>query len=207
MATEIQVDALPYADPPMTRGQRKTVEAMVDAEMATFPPGDYLASLPQPVEFEVSEMLRQEMARVEAQRPHPGIDRSRFEIVPPPEAQQQDLGAWTRAMQNAKTQLQHQELREENLRMLVDHGKDAWLAVNSQVKQRNEQVDTEMQETQDKIAQINAMRKNRQKRAAVEISQAESQWSELCGKNLLIQLEVAKLEREVKRQRKELETE
>ena len=108
MSMEVQVDALPYGDKAITRDMRESIEAMIDAEMRTFSAGDYLACLPAAQMPQVSEMLRQEMTRVEQNRPAQGIDRSRFEIVPPTDAHQQDMNAWTQSVQNARAQQQHQ---------------------------------------------------------------------------------------------------
>ena len=101
-----------------------------------------------------------------------------------------------------QTQTHTQDLRRENLAVLQEHGKDAWLGVNRTLGQMNEKLEQDIAETSKSIDQINAFRKNKQKRAASEIFTAQQQWSEGCARNVELQIELAKLEREVKRARK-----
>lgn len=56
-------------------------------------------------------MLQAEMQRVVQQDPLQALDTSRFEMNPPPLNKQKDLEAWRKAVSNAKSQLEHQNLR------------------------------------------------------------------------------------------------
>ena len=61
-------------------------------------------------------------------QPMPKIDTSRYALDPPPPAQQTDPEAWRRAVQNAQSQLEHQNTRLGNLELLQQHGAPLWRA-------------------------------------------------------------------------------
>eukprot|EP01063_Lacrimia_lanifica_P041632 TRINITY_DN9766_c0_g1_i1.p1 TRINITY_DN9766_c0_g1~~TRINITY_DN9766_c0_g1_i1.p1 ORF type:complete len:237 (+),score=90.82 TRINITY_DN9766_c0_g1_i1:68-712(+) len=198
---DIQVDALPYVDPPMTKKLREQVNQMIEDEMQAFQPPDYLAALAVPQAPYVSALLAAEMERVAQGRASEPLDMSRFEIVPPSEQDEGDMGKWTKCIQNAQAQYMHQVVRETNLDLLTTCGKDAWLASNKNLEAQCGQYDQELAATQAKIEDVNQFRKHSQKRGATEMLQADAEWKELCKKNLAIQLEIEKMEREVKKRR------
>ena len=95
-------------------------------------------------------------------------------------------------------------MRADNLELLLEHGKNAWLGVNQQLERDVAQYAADIDAVKENINRLNGMRKTRQKRAVAEISDADREWYTLCGKNVEIQQQVALMEREVKRQRKTL---
>jgi pre-mRNA-splicing factor SPF27 len=130
------MDALPYVDSQYNDAQmKKRVDQLVQAEMKTFAPRDYVAHLPQyEPNFEVrargpwpraghethrvSLLLRQdhpllqaEWMRICDQQPMSRIDTSRYALDPPPVAKQADPQAWRRAVENAEAQHEHQNTR------------------------------------------------------------------------------------------------
>jgi len=130
------IDALPYVDSQYNDAKmKKRVDQLVQAEMKTFAPRDYVAHLPQyEPNFEVRAggawppaghethhlllLLRQdhpvlqaEWMRVCDQQPMSKIDTSRYALDPPPVAKQADPQAWRRAVENAEAQHEHQNTR------------------------------------------------------------------------------------------------
>eukprot|EP01059_Diplonema_ambulator_P007855 TRINITY_DN17371_c0_g1_i1.p1 TRINITY_DN17371_c0_g1~~TRINITY_DN17371_c0_g1_i1.p1 ORF type:complete len:224 (+),score=64.83 TRINITY_DN17371_c0_g1_i1:56-673(+) len=196
MSGQIQLDALPYIDPGMTAAQRQEIEAMIDDEMENFPEQDYLVHLPVPKQT-ISQMLNDEMMRVAQGKAPAPLDRSRYDIAPPKGANDGDMAAWTKAIQNAQAQYQHQVVRNTNLELLNEYGKDAWLGVNEQTKREVAQTEERIAAAKRKIDDLNSFRKHKQRKAARTLREAESEWMELCAKNLRIQLETEKLEREM----------
>lgn len=112
-APKVDVDALPYIDrqynDPALKAQ---VDALVAAEMASFKPKDYLEPWPShEPNFEHTQLLEGEWMRLCEKQPMPKMDMSRYSLDPPPAPQQNDLGAWERAVQNARAQVEHQANR------------------------------------------------------------------------------------------------
>ena len=135
------VDALPYVDAQYNDpAMKRQVDALVEAEMQNFAPGDYLGHLPASYEpnFEVRApaptaarlaaagsrpshaarprpqdhpLLQAEWMRVCDGQRMPSIDTSRYALEGPSQAKQADPTAWRRAVENAEAQLEHQGTR------------------------------------------------------------------------------------------------
>ena len=130
------IDALPYVDSQYNDPKMKQrVDQLVQAEMETFAPRDYVAHLPQyEPNFEVRArgarplaghdahrlplllcqdhpLLQAEWMRICDQQPMSRIDTSRYALDAPPAAKQADPQAWRRAVENAEAQHEHQTTR------------------------------------------------------------------------------------------------
>ena len=130
------IDALPYVDSQYNDPKMKQrVDQLVQAEMETFAPRDYVAHLPQyEPNFEVRArgarplagndahrlplllcqdhpLLQAEWMRICDQQPMSRIDTSRYALDAPPAAKQADPQAWRRAVENAEAQHEHQNTR------------------------------------------------------------------------------------------------
>ena len=158
----IQLDALPYIDPPLSKDMREYVEGLIDEEMNRFEPEDYLSDMPMP-QVEVSKMIRNEMERVAAGRAPPPLDRSRFDLAPPARDDEQNLMQWNKATNNAKAQYAHQLVRQQNLEMLSNYGKDTWLDTNKNLISMGKEIDGEIESAKNKIQELNQYRRHKQK--------------------------------------------
>eukprot|EP01064_Diplonema_japonicum_P021773 TRINITY_DN3133_c1_g2_i1.p1 TRINITY_DN3133_c1_g2~~TRINITY_DN3133_c1_g2_i1.p1 ORF type:complete len:230 (+),score=50.65 TRINITY_DN3133_c1_g2_i1:74-691(+) len=196
MSGQIQIDALAYIDPPLTKALREQIDQMIEEELATFPEGDYLQNLPLP-ESRVSSMVQDELQRVAQGRPPLPLDRSRYEVIPPAGSEDGDMAAWSKAISNAQAQYQQQVTRHTNLELLNDYGKDAWLSSNEETRSVSNQVEQQLEATKRKIEEVNTFRKHKQRKIARVLKESELEWMELCRKNQRIQTETEKLERDI----------
>ena len=149
-APHIEVDALPYIDSQYNDPEMKArVDSLVQAEMRTFRPGNYLAHLPEhEVNFPEDSVLQYEWMRVCEQQPMSKMDTKRYQLEPPPPEQRNDPEAWQRAVRNAEAQLEHQSTRLGNLELMQQHGAHQWRAqlnvldvASAQLKRAAEEVD------------------------------------------------------------------
>mmetsp|Transcript_54293 Transcript_54293/g.69803 ORF Transcript_54293/g.69803 Transcript_54293/m.69803 type:complete len:149 (-) Transcript_54293:437-883(-) len=118
---KVLLDALPYIDSeydnPVIQSE---VRSLIEQEMASMQPRDYLAHLPSPPSslFSNNEMLSSEMERIaDGQRLAP-LEVSRYEVSGPPKELSRDPQAWRASLANAQAQLEHQHNRLANLELL-----------------------------------------------------------------------------------------
>eukprot|EP01062_Namystynia_karyoxenos_P064440 TRINITY_DN5737_c0_g1_i1.p1 TRINITY_DN5737_c0_g1~~TRINITY_DN5737_c0_g1_i1.p1 ORF type:complete len:205 (+),score=79.62 TRINITY_DN5737_c0_g1_i1:112-726(+) len=194
MSGQYEVDALPYVDPPLTEETRQEVERMIEEEMHTFVPDDYLAGRFPPVPPTVSALIAAEYERVARGRPLQSIDRTRFELLPPAGPNRDDPARWALSARNAEVQLEHQRVRSENLELLNAYGKEAWLQHNRGVERCAAQMQQRRQGLKRQIDELNAARKREQTAAGAELRRLEQEWQGLCGKNFQIELETQRVE-------------
>jgi pre-mRNA-splicing factor SPF27 len=120
------IDALAYIDP-YTPEMEAEVFRLIEAEMQTFVPPNYLAHLApvtfsfvrtfsQLLTFQSSPLMQREWERMlEEERQGkvpvgiPPLNVTRYSAPPP--AERTDASAWQKAMENAQAQLEHQQNR------------------------------------------------------------------------------------------------
>jgi hypothetical protein len=125
----VQVDALPYVDSEFNDpAMQAHVRALVQAEMQSFTPPDYLAQLElkdhQREAGPASELLQAEMRRVERGEVLKPVLAA---VEPPPKSLEHDLGAWQSSVRTAQAQLEHQRNRLLNLELLAKYGPSVWV--------------------------------------------------------------------------------
>jgi pre-mRNA-splicing factor SPF27 len=127
-------DALPYIDKEFDNPRMaELVHQLIEEEMATFTPPDYLAArgLSQyNLSFKKGSILATELARASRGQPMGALDLSSCDAAPPPKGKGEDLEAWKGAVRNAKAQLEHQLNRQLTLDLLATYGSNAWLHHN-----------------------------------------------------------------------------
>ena len=132
------IDALPYADV-LPDGWREGVDQLIQEEMRRMDkrPKDYLAEMAPAYElkFKGCPMLAKEDKRVAAGGgPMPPPDSVRYNLAPPPLNKRTDENAWEVAIKNAKSQLEHQALRLQNLELALKFSPNAWRAHNASIE-------------------------------------------------------------------------
>eukprot|EP01007_Sphenomonas_quadrangularis_P000703 NODE_1554_length_829_cov_155.142308_g1294_i0.p1 GENE.NODE_1554_length_829_cov_155.142308_g1294_i0~~NODE_1554_length_829_cov_155.142308_g1294_i0.p1 ORF type:complete len:226 (-),score=16.60 NODE_1554_length_829_cov_155.142308_g1294_i0:101-778(-) len=197
----VQIDALPYIDPPLTDKESAYVNFLVEEEMKTFKPVDYLARLPKPP-INLSELLQAEMKRVESGVPLRALDETRFDIPEPRGADRADIARWRECMDNACAQLENQSLRFMNLELISDYGKQVWLDYNSYLLKCQAPFRTQLDSAKRTMEQINIQRKSDQLKQLQSLQNMRQQWESLAERNLDIQIETDRIERECKRLRR-----
>eukprot|EP01012_Entosiphon_sulcatum_P018607 TRINITY_DN2335_c0_g1_i1.p1 TRINITY_DN2335_c0_g1~~TRINITY_DN2335_c0_g1_i1.p1 ORF type:complete len:214 (+),score=51.56 TRINITY_DN2335_c0_g1_i1:25-666(+) len=201
-AEPVLVDALPYFDEPPSAEMRLYVDRLVEEEMATFQPPDYLARLPMP-ELKLSQLVQGEFDRVARGERLQALDMRRYEIPAPSGAAASDVARWREATENCQAQIEHQSLRVANLELLGKFGKEAWLRANKNLDEIQAPLKRRAQQQKRSIDEVNLARKAEQtKQSAQQLRTAESRFREMCTKNLDLQLECRRMEREIKRLRR-----
>lgn len=106
------MDALAYIDKDYDDPRiKEVVHSLIEEEMASFDPPDYLADKPPPKTRFQSRILKAEWARVRAGHPIDPIDTSRYNLQPPQGGAVEDELAWKRALNNVRAQTEHQHNR------------------------------------------------------------------------------------------------
>lgn len=105
------IDSLPYIDGSYDQMEDE-INHMISKEMRRFRPSeDYLSKYAVIEDPFSSTMVNAEHERIANEMEPETIDVSRYEMLPPPESKQGEPSAWNQALQNAQSQLEHQNLR------------------------------------------------------------------------------------------------
>merc|ERR1719373_1401161 len=169
--------------------------------MMQFKPRDYLADLPPPALplFE-GEMLKKEMARIEAGQPFGGIDIARYKVEQPQGHRANDDAAWRKAAESAQMQLEYNRLRLTNLEMLERWGGKAWIAHSAVVRATERAATSEAAGLRADREEVNKKRKldqiscgNELRRLAHELDRYRQDNSEVERGLMLLEAEVHRL--------------
>jgi len=203
--SNVQLDALPYVDNPLEPLQGQ-VTKLIEEEMKKHPSSlgrNYLErKFPELKLAFKSPFLQSEYERVVAGKTlQSGLDITRYELQEPPLNKKNDVSAWKSVVINAKTQLQHQYLRLENLELLNNYGANTYIQHNKNLEAIQKSFSALLESYKQQIEQININRKNEQLAASVTLTKLESQWKTLVEKNKEIEDACDEMERVLKRKR------
>lgn len=222
-APHTDVDTLPYVDTQYNDPELKArVDAMIQAELKTFKPKEYLAHLPEMHEpnFDDHPLLQAEWMRVCEEQPMSKMDttrwaappllraparprasrarvpavRPRYNLEGPPPARQTDLKAWGRAVGNAQAQLEHQDNRVVNLELLQKHGANTWRAHLQALEAIATRYAAEKDELGVQIDALNRKRKLEQTEVGPKLQRLEAEWVAAVKKNATIEAACEQLE-------------
>lgn len=173
---DTDIDRIPGALRPCRRqkavtdiwiGLREKLEAEIEAELAAVPLDDVDISSRLPSElpelFTSSDFLRSELARISSGSKPPrgtGLDSVRYTLPAPPGNAPEE--AWKKALDNAGSQLEHQQLRLGNLELMQKYGSNAWRVANFLVEKEIERIEKQTEEVKLRTEELNRERKARQ---------------------------------------------
>jgi hypothetical protein len=190
--------ALPYVD---AEGPGPVVQGLIEAEMRTFTPVNYLEGhSTATLTFEASELLRKEwdaMQSSNGSRKLGVIDLTRYTVPPPPPSDNKSVTAWEEAVKNAKAMLVHQSTHAENLELLKLYGANAWRDCNEKLEQLRSRLQNEVNEAQKQLDKLNLDRKNEQLPVGRKLVQLEDEWSQLVERNRALARAISNLEQEL----------
>lgn len=190
------VDSLAYFDV-IDGNLRAQADALVAQEQARMggSASDYLAQLPAAadVNWNRCPLAAAAYERVAAAAPREALDFSRYELPEPAKRERSSAAAWAAAASNAKSQLEHQNVRIENLELLHAHGADVWRASRAAMEGVAGYLNDALEEIERETEDINRDRKLRQLAHGREISRLEGVWAAQIRKNEGVRDELARL--------------
>jgi pre-mRNA-splicing factor SPF27 len=183
------VDSLPYIDR-IDTALRSRAEKMIQDELKVLAkkPSDYLRELPQAEEVDLD--------RFSSGEPTTALDVSRYNLEPPAGAEAEDPSAWQAALRNAKSQLEHQSLRVENLELMLKGGANVWRASNMQLEGLCNTLEGATDNLEAQVEALNRERKLQQFSTGNEIHSLEGDWYRQIHKNLEIDHACKQLEQQ-----------
>ncbi|CAG8538418.1 15020_t:CDS:2 [Acaulospora colombiana] len=203
---EVTIDSLPYIDHEIGyEGMRAKVDKLVEQEMRKRSNSKRDQALNFPSNFEFfknSPILATEYQRVQQGKAIVEMDTSRYKLSEPDN--KEDVESWSKAVDNSKSQLQHQDLRLFNLELLQKYGANAWRLHNFQLEHELQQYQKTLEEYRQSILELNKQRKTEQ--AGSQIESLELKWTKMIGQTLQVEVACASLESEL-RQLKQREQE
>ncbi|PYH41509.1 pre-mRNA-splicing factor SPF27 family protein [Aspergillus saccharolyticus JOP 1030-1] len=201
-------DSLPYIEAEPSTSARAAAEKLIVAELAADAQTTIHPSIPAFSEPQFSPLMQQEVDRKAAGLPLTGgIDLSRYEAPEPP-ARAPDgspnLGEWRRTLQRAYTASSHLSMRHDNLALLEENGKNAWLIGNSQLEEILRGLEKELAETKAAAETVNKERKLAQEAQKAELDGLEETWKRGVGAILDVELAAEGLRMQILQQRRQL---
>nr|XP_002128040.1 pre-mRNA-splicing factor SPF27 [Ciona intestinalis] len=197
MAGEVTVDALPYFDKGYDDpGVREAATAMVEEETRRYrPTRNYLNFLAPPnIHAFETDIMKNEFERLEARQPMELLSMRRYDLPIPPSGQRNDITAWEECVKNSHAQLQHQDVRIENLNLMLEHGSNAWRLYNEQLVAMLQDAQKQLQSIKKDIQDVNWERKSEQTKAGEKLRTLEANWVNLVSKNYEIEEAIFHLE-------------
>lgn len=187
----IQLTFQPDVDAAPTSSAYAQAQQLIDSELTqdqtTLHP--WIPEAPQP---KFTAFMQQELERKAAGAPFTGgIDLSRYEA---PEAPARvngapDIEEWRATLRKAYASSSHLSKRHENLALLEEHGKNAWLIGNSQLEEILGELEKELAETKEAATEVNKQRKMTQEASQGELVSLEETWKR--GVGAILDVEVA----------------
>jgi pre-mRNA-splicing factor SPF27 len=149
--------------------------------------------IPEAPEPKFSPLIQQELERKAQGAPLTGgIDLSRYEAPEGPtrtsDTDAPDLDEWRRTLQKAYASSLHLSKRHENLALLEQYGKNAWLVGNSQLEEILSSLEKELAEAKEAAEEVNKQRKIAQEASQGELVSLEETWKRRVGAILDVEL-------------------
>lgn len=139
-----------------------------------------------------------------------GIDLSRYEAPEPPsalsasdKAPSEVLEDWRTTLQKAYTSSSHLSTRHENLSLLDEHGKNAWLIGNSQLEEILRGLEKELVETRESTEAIHRQRKMAQEARKGELVGLQDAWKRGVGGIIDVEIAAENLRMEILEKRRQ----
>ncbi|KAL4911586.1 hypothetical protein BDW74DRAFT_10436 [Aspergillus multicolor] len=200
-------DSLPYIDATPSAQARANAERLIASELPSDHQTSIHPSIPEFPEPKFSPFIQQELERKAAGLPLTGgIDLSRYEAPEPPSRGPNgtpNLDEWRQTLRKAYTASSHLSSRHENLTLLEEGGKNAWLIGNSQLEDILRGLEKELAETKEATENVNKQRKIAQEASQGEMTGLEESWRRGVGAILDVELAAEDLRMKILEQRRQ----
>jgi len=166
---------------------------------STKKPSDYLKEIPPFPASRLPEgsLVAKELDRLKRGEKMAQLDTVRYQLNPPPQSKRNDVGEWRRALDNAHSQLEHQQLRLMNLELQIKYGANTWRAHNQHVESVIKRYEQAVNNARREIEDTNRARKLMQMSAGQELQALESKWHAAVKKNVEIDEACQRLQRKI----------
>lgn len=188
-------DSLPYIDIEPTPTERAAAQSLIDAEILLVDVHSH-PSLPQFPALHFSPLIEAEHLRIQNKEQLKGIDLTRYEAIEPPatspdsdEKHPETLTKWRASLAQAYTSRAYLTSRQNNLALLEEFGKNAWLIGNSQLEDVLRGLERELSEKKTEIDMLAVERKGTQENVGGEVKGLEEAWKRGVGR--IVETEVA----------------
>ena len=190
-------DSLPYLDAAPTPQERIAAEDMISAHLplthhkALHPS---LRPLPEPnwPSFLSIEIFRK--AADPVSKMANGIDMSRYEPPSTPPSLSSTSGEdYKKILQQAYASHTYLHLRAQNLSLLEENGKNAWLIANSRLENELAMLEREAAEVNGETEEVNRSRKQMQEDNRGELEGLATTWREGVGRAVEVQVALTDL--------------
>lgn len=212
-ALQTSTDSLiPDIDAEPSPQARAAAEKLISAEIPANASSSLHPSIPTAPEPRFSPLIQRELDRKAAGLPLTGgIDLSRYEAPEPPSRAsdaETDYGAyldeWRQMLQRAYTSSSHLSMRQENLTLLEENGKNAWLIGNSQLEDILRDLERKLTQMKESTEAVNKQRKIAQETRQGELAGLEDTWKRGVSAILDVELAAEDLRMQILERRREL---
>lgn len=175
-----------------TAAARQKAQQLITAELSADHVTTLHPSIPPAPESHFSPFIQQELDRKATGAPLTGgIDLSRYEAPEPPtraDGEPPNIDEWRQTLQKAYVSSSHLTKRHENLGLLEENGKNAWLIGNSQLEDILRGLEKELADTKEAAESVNRERKLAQEARQGELASLEETWKRGVGAILDVEL-------------------
>ncbi|MCJ1394967.1 hypothetical protein MMC18_007848 [Xylographa bjoerkii] len=204
-------DSLPDIDLDISAQARSEAATLLAQELSQ----DYaetihplLPAFPLP---KLSPLIVAEVERVAAKQSLTAIDVSRYEALEPPartdptsdETNPELLEVWKTTLQNTYASSTHLHTRLQNLALLEQFGKNAWLIGNAQLENILKGIEKRLLETKEQIEQVSQARQFTQEGIRGEFDGLSEGWKRGIGRFVEVQLAAEQVKRDILARRRE----
>ena len=188
-------DSLPYIDIEPSASDRAAAQSLIDAEIQPSESKTH-PSLPQLPPHHFSPLIEADHLRIQNKHSLRGIDLRRYEAIESPstsphsdESNPETLTKWRQALAQAYTSHTYLIGRQNNLALLEEFGKHAWLIGNAQAEDVLRSLEGELSAKKTEIDLLAMERRNAQEAVGGEVKELEEGWKRGIGR--MLETEVA----------------
>ncbi|RDA87182.1 hypothetical protein CP532_4253 [Ophiocordyceps camponoti-leonardi (nom. inval.)] len=193
-------DSLPYIDADPTESELSSAKALIAKEQESNPSSR--PSLPPAYEARFSPAMNSEMERIRADKASSPIPMSRYEAQEAPEGK--GVAMVRPPLEASYVSAEYLALRGRNLALLDAHGVNAWLLHNHHLDAIRSRLERRRSDVAAEIDVVNEARQSLQLAAKAELDALDREWRKTIGRVLETELDVFRLEAEIRRQRRVL---
>ena len=189
-------------DSDASQSSRSQINKLISAELPRGYQNTPHPSLRPLPDLQFSELFQKELNRkADNAQILGGIDLTRYEAPEQPK-DDSEMEAWRTNLRQAYISRSYLSGRLNNLSLLEEFGKNAWLISNSQLEDILRDLEKELSETKEAVENINKTRKASQEESRAELTGLEETWKQGVGKIIDVQLATDGVRREMFQRRK-----